>query len=398
MSRGRCTKRVVAVLVSFAFAVVGLSSLSTASASTKAASSGSGLTVASFTNDFAAMKTLTSLAKKGKGKVVALLPDTQSSARYVQYDEPFLTQAFEAAGLSSDDFQVQNAQGSAQTMQTQAEAAITNGASVLLIDPLDSGSGAAIQSNAASKGVKTIDYDRLTLNGSASYYVSFDNVKVGTRIGQGFVDCVAAWNVKKPQVLIMNGDPEDNNATLFNKGYTAVLAPKFKSGAYKKVAEPAGTWNNQQALTNFQQQYTAHKNINAVVTPNDGVANSVISGLKTLQIKPKTFPTTGQDATLEGLQNVLAGYQCMTVYKPIYQEAQAAVALALYLRAGQKPPSGLVNGATDNEVTKVPSALLNPIIVDTKNIQTTVVKDDFVDVAALCAGSLAAACTAAGIS
>ena len=295
------------------------------------------------------MKTLTSLAKKGKGKVVALLPDTQSSARYVQYDEPFLTQAFEAAGLSSDDFQVQNAQGSAQTMQTQAEAAITNGASVLLIDPLDSGSGAAIESNAASKGVKTIDYDRLTLNGSASYYVSFDNVKVGTRIGQGFVDCVTAWNVKKPQVLIMNGDPTDNNATLFNKGYTAVLAPKFKSGAYKKVAEPAGTWNNQQALTNFQQQYTAHNNINAAITPNDGVANSVISGLKTLQIQPKTFPTTGQDATLEGLQNILAGYQCMTVYKPIYQEAQAAVALALYLRAGQKPPSGLVNGATDND-------------------------------------------------
>ena len=191
MSRGRSTKRVVALLASFTFAVVGLGSLSTASsASTKAASSASGLTVASFTNDFSAMKKLTSLAKKGKGKVVALLPDTQSSARYVQYDEPFLTQAFEAAGLSSDDFQVQNAQGSAQTMQTQAEAAITNGASVLLIDPLDSGSGAAIQSNAASKGVKTIDYDRLTLNGSASYYVSFDNVKVGTRIGQGFVDCV----------------------------------------------------------------------------------------------------------------------------------------------------------------------------------------------------------------
>jgi D-xylose transport system substrate-binding protein len=177
-----------------------------------------------------------------------------------------------------------------------------------------------------------------------------------------------------------------------------VLAPKFKSGAYKKVAEPAGTWNNQQALTNFQQQYTAHNNINAAITPNDGVANSVISGLKTLQIQPKTFPTTGQDATLAGLQNILAGYQCMTVYKPIYQEAQAAVALAMYLRAGQKPPSGLVNGATDNKSSKVPSALLNPIIVDTKNIQTTVVKDDFVDVSSLCAGALASACTAAGIS
>ncbi len=141
--------------------------------------------------------------------------------------------------------------------------------------------------------------------------------------------------MKSPQVLIMNGDPTDNNAKLFNQGYTAVLKPKFKSGEYKKVAEPAGTWDNQKALTTFQQQYTAHPNINAAVTPNDGVGNSVISALKTLQVPPKRFPTTGQDATLEGLQNVLAGYQCMTVYKPIYEEAQAAATLALYLRAGK---------------------------------------------------------------
>jgi D-xylose transport system substrate-binding protein len=362
-----------------------------------AQSSGSTVGVTSFTSDFSAMKKLQDLAGQGKGKVVALLPDTQSSARYVQYDEPFLNQAFAAAGLSSDDYQVQNAQGSAQTMQTQAEAAITNGASVLLIDPLDSGSGAAIEADAKSKGVATIDYDRLTLNGDASYYVSFDNVKVGRAIGQGFVDCVSAWGVTKPQVLIMNGDPTDNNAKLFNQGYTAVLKSKFKSGAYKKVAEPAGTWDNQKALTNFQQAYTAHPNINAAVTPNDGVANSVISGLKTLQIPAKKFPTTGQDATLEGLQNILSGYQCMTVYKPIYQEAQAAAALALYLRANKKPPSALVNGKTNNKKTNVPSALLTPINVTTDNMASTVVKDNFVSASDLCSGSLASACTAAGI-
>src|SRR4051812_26598870 len=187
------------------------------------------------TSDFSAMAKLKSLAQKGKGKVAVLLPDTQSSARYVQFDEPYLTKAFETAGLSQNDFSVQNAQGSTQTMQTQAEAAITNGASVLVVDPLDSGSGAAIESNAKAKGVATIDYDRLTLNGSSSYYVSFDNVKVGRAIGQGFVDCVSAWKVAKPQVLIMDGDPTDNNAKLFNQGYTAVLKPRFKSGDYKKV-------------------------------------------------------------------------------------------------------------------------------------------------------------------
>src|SRR5690348_7459908 len=198
------------------------------------------------------------IVAKGEGKVAVLLPDTQSSRRYVQYDATFLTRAYEAAGLSASDFQVQNAQGSPSTMSTQADAAITNGASVLLVDPLDSGSGAAIEQNAAAKGVKTIDYDRLTLNGSSTYYVRFDNVNVGKLIGQGFVDCGQAWNVSKPQVLVMDGDPTDNNASLFSQGYHSVLAPKFSDGSYTKVAEPAGTWDNQKALTTFQQQYQAH--------------------------------------------------------------------------------------------------------------------------------------------
>jgi D-xylose transport system substrate-binding protein len=398
MSLGRAARRAVALATGIVLALGAVGTLSTAgSAATKAAGSASSLNVKSFTSDFAAMASLKSVAKKGKGKVVVLLPDTQSSARYVQYDAPLLTRAFKAAGLSGDDIQVQNAQGSAQTMQTQADAAITNGASVLLIDSLDSGSGAAIESNAESKGVKTIDYDRLTLNGASSYYVSFNNVGVGKTIGQGLINCITSWGVKNPQVMIMDGAATDNNATLFNQGYTSVLKPKFKAGTYKKVAEPAGTWDNQTALTNFQQQYTAHPNINAVITPNDGVANAVISGLKTLQIKPKTFPTTGQDATVQGLQNVLTGYQCMTVYKPIYQEAQAAAALALFVRANQKPPSGLVNAKSDNHSKQVSSALLIPISVNSQNMASTVVKDQFVSASDLCAGSVASACAAAGI-
>ena len=299
--------------------------------------------------------------------------------------------------MPTSDFQVENAQGSASTMQTQAEAAITNGASVLVIDPLDSGSGAAIEQNATQKGVKVIDYDRITLNGSAAYYVSFDNVQVGKLIGQGFEDCVTAWAVAKPQVLIMDGDPTDNNATLFSQGYHAVLDPKFADGTYTKVDEPAGTWDNQKALTNFQQAYTAHSNINAVVTPNDGVGNAVVSGLKTLNIPAKKVPTTGQDATLQGLQNILGDYQCMTVYKPIYLEAQATVALALFLRAGQKPSSALVNKTTNNKSTDVPSVLLAPVSVTTKNMNDTVVKDGFVQASDLCAG-YTAQCTAAGIT
>src|SRR4249920_2675632 len=159
---------------------------------------------AAFTADFSLMKTLAPLAAEGKGLVGVLLPDTTTSARYVEFDAPYLKQAFEAAGLKSDQYKIDNAQGSASTMQQQAEADITAGATVLLVDPLDPGAGAAIESNAESKGVKVIDYDRLVTGGPADrYYVSFDNVQVGKLIGQGEVDCISAWNVKNPNILLM---------------------------------------------------------------------------------------------------------------------------------------------------------------------------------------------------
>ena len=354
-----------------------------------------------FTADFSLMKQLTGLAAQGQGKIGVLLPDTTTSTRYVQYDAPYLKQAFETAGLSSDQFTIQNAQGSASTMQTQADAMISGGASVLLVDPLDPGSGAAIEAKAEAAGAKVIDYDRLVTGGPADrYYVSFDNVKVGELIGQGEVDCITGWNVSKPNILVMNGDPSDNNAKLFAQGYHSVLDPKFDDGSYVKVGEPAGTWTPSVAATTFQQQWTAHKNINAVVTPNDDNANAVIAVLKSSKIPAKSFPTTGQDASLPGLQNILTGYQCGTVYKPIYLEAQAAAALALYLRAGVTPPTTLVNAkTTDTEISKdIASVYTTPIWVTSENMNDTVVKDGAVTKEKLCGGEVASACTDAGIS
>jgi len=372
-----------------------------ASASPSSSASVPQIDAAAFTSDFALMKQLTGLASQGKGKIGVLLPDTTTSTRYVQYDAPYLKQAFETAGLSADQFTIQNAQGSASTMQTQADAMISSGASVLLVDPLDPGSGAAIESKAEAAGAKVIDYDRLVTGGPADrYYVSFDNVKVGSLIGQGEVDCLTAWNVSKPNILVMNGDPSDNNAKLFAQGYHSVLDPKFTDGSYVKVGEPAGTWTPSVAATTFQQQQTAHKNINAVVTPNDDNANAVISVLKSNKTPAKTFPTTGQDASLPGLQNILTGYQCGTVYKPIYLEAQAAAALALYLRAGVTPPTTLVNAkTTDTKIGKdIASVYTTPIWVTSENMNDTVVKDGAVTTEKLCAGAVASACTAAGIS
>jgi D-xylose transport system substrate-binding protein len=285
-------------------------------------------------------------------------------------------------------------------MQTQAEADITAGATVLLVDALDSGSGAAIESNAAAKGVKVIDYDRLVQGGPKDrVYVSFDNVKVGRLIGTGEVSCIKQWNVRKPNILVMNGDPTDNNATLFAQGYNGVLNPLFSNGTYVKVGEPAGTWDPQKAQTTFSQQYTAHPNINAVVTPNDDNANAVVAYLQSKSIPARTFPTTGQDASLTGLQNILKGYQCGTVYKPIYLEAQAAAAAALYLRAGHAIPKALTNGVTKDSSnnTVVKSSLLTPTWVTTANMANTVVKDKAVSVKDLCTSSVQSACKQAGI-
>ena len=192
------------------------------------ASGPSNISTSSFTNNFSVMKEFKSLAAAGKGKVAAILPDTVSSTRYVEFDQPDITKALQTAGLSSSQYVVQNALGSDATQLTDAQTDISNGATVLLVDPLDSGVGTQIETYAKSRGVKVIDYDRLTLGGSRAYYVSFNNVKVGQVMGQGLVSCVSAWHISKPQVVVMHGAVTDNNATLFAQGYDGVINKYFK--------------------------------------------------------------------------------------------------------------------------------------------------------------------------
>ncbi|HEX6451551.1 MAG TPA: substrate-binding domain-containing protein [Trebonia sp.] len=402
---GRAGLAAAAAASAAALLIAGCSSSSSSSSAASGGSGGSSggstasISLSQLNNSFSAMSALTSVASAGKGSVAVILPDTTSSTRYVEFDAPYLKQAFTAAGLSSSDLTVENALGQDATQFSDAQTAITKGASVLVVDPLDSGVGSHIESYAKSHGVAVIDYDRLTLGGTRSYYVSFDNVKVGQVMGQGLVSCVSDWGVKSPNVIVMKGAPTDNNATLFAQGYDGVLQSNFSSGKWKDVSNPAGTWDPPTALSEFQQQYTAHKNINAALIPNDENGAPIIHYLQGQGIKPKTFPTTGQDATLTGLQNILAGYQCGTVYKPIYLEAQAAAALALYVRAGKTPPSSLVNGSVQDTQahTTVPSVLLNPEWVTAKNMNSTVIADKFVPASQLCKG-YTAACTAAGIS
>jgi len=394
------------VAAALAVAACGSSNSTTTTNTSTSSSSSSGsvpsISASSFNLSFSAMSALKSLAAQGKGKIAAILPDTTSSTRYVEFDAPYLKKAALAAGLPASDIIIQNAQGSDATFVTDAQSDITNGASVLLIDPENSGTGVTVQRYAKAHGVQVVDYDRLTLGAppNTADYVSFNNVHVGQLIGQGFVSCVSAWHVSHPNVVVMYGSVTDNNATLFGQGYNSVLAPLFASGKYTLVTKTAGTWIPTDALTEFQGALTAHKTINSAVIPNDENGAPIISYLRSHGIKPKTFPTTGQDATLTGLQNILAGYQCGTVYKPIYLEAQAAVALAMYLRAGKPAPSSLVNATSVDPTThnSVPSVLLTPEWVTPANMASTVVKDNFVPASQICTSQYASACKAAGIS
>jgi D-xylose transport system substrate-binding protein len=357
------------------------------------------ISATSFTQDFSAMTKLKSVAAAGKGSIGVLLPDTVTSARYVEFDAPLLTKAFQLAGLSSSQFSVQNAHGSNSTQFTQAQADITNGASVLIVDPFSTGVGAQIEKYGKQHGVAVIDYDRLTLGGDRSYYISFDNVKVGKLIGQGFATCLKAWHISKPDFIKMVGDPTDNNATLFNQGYTSVIKA---NPSWKQAAAPPGTWDPPTALREFTQALTANPSVNSAIIPNDENAAPIISYLKNHGHKAKTFPITGQDATSVGLQNILSGYQCGTAYKPVYLEAQAAAAVALYVRDKQKPPADLVNGKvpdTQESGTEVPSVLLTPEWVTPTNMAATVVKDGSVPAKQICTSPAPVKeCKAAGIS
>ena len=372
-----------------------------ASSSSGGSSSTPSISVSSFDNSFSALAALKSIGASGKGKVAAILPDTTSSTRYVEFDQPDLKKALMAAGVPASDIIIQNAGGSDSQFYADAQSDITKGASIILSDPEDSGTGAKVEQYANAHGAKVIDYDRLTLGGSRPYYVSFNNVTVGKVMAKGLVSCVAAEGVKSPKVIFMRGDPTDNNATLFHQGSADVLNPLFKSGKWKLEATPAGTWTPTTAQSEFEQAFTAHSTANAALIPNDENGAPIITYLKSKGVKATAFPTTGQDATLTGLQNVLSGYQCGTVYKPIYQEASAAAALAVYLRAGKTPPSSLLNGSAVDVMEhnkQVPSVLLQPIWVTPKNMNATVIKDNFVPASQLCKGSYAAECKKAGIT
>ncbi|MBC7870763.1 MAG: substrate-binding domain-containing protein [Chitinophagaceae bacterium] len=323
------------------------------------------------------------------GSIAVLLPDSASSARWEADDRRFFEQAFDAAGV---EYTISNAEGDAQTQITQAEQAITNGARVILLVNLDSGSGAAIIELARASDVAVIDYDRLTIEGpGADFYVSFDNESVGRLQGEGLVAAVEAAGLENPNVAVLNGSPTDNNATLFANGYRSVIDPLFDSGDWTLVdAQSVPDWDNQQALVIFEQILTAAGGeVDAAVAANDGLAGAVIAALENQGLP--YIPVTGQDATVGGIQNILAGRQSMTVYKAIKAEAEAAAALAVAILNGEDT-SAMATGVVNNGTNDVPSVLLVPVSVTIDNIAETVIADGFRTWEEICVGDFEQYC------
>ena len=329
--------------------------------------------------------------------VGVILPDATTSPRWEANDKPSLSAAFDAAGVSYD---IQNAQGDTAKFGQLCDQMIGEGVKVLMIVNLDSDSGAACLKKATDAGVQSIDYDRLTLGGGASYYVSFDNVVVGQLQGEGLIAALDAQGKTKANIVFVNGAATDNNATLFKEGYAAALQPKIDSGDYTLVGDQSGEWDATKAGNVFEQMYTDNGGkIDGAITANDTMAGGVIARLKAAGVEGKV-PVTGQDASVEGLQNILLGFQAGTVYKDTNLEADAASKLAIALIQGDTAAAdALVTGTVADSVTgaDVPSVLATPVWI-TQDTVKDVIADGFQSAADVCAGPVAKACTEFGVS
>ncbi|MEV6877304.1 substrate-binding domain-containing protein [Amycolatopsis sp. NPDC051128] len=330
------------------------------------------------------------------GKVGVILPETASSARWEAFDKPMLQAALSAQGFEAD---VQNAQGDAQKFATLADGFISSGVKALIIAPADPAVGASVEAKAKAAGIPVIDYDRPSLGGSADYYVSFDNEKVGQLQGQAMAEALKS----KPGagVVQIEGAPTDNNATLFTKGQESVLDPLYAAGTLKRIQkQPINDWDNQLGGTTFEQIFTNNGGkVDGVVAANDGLAGAVITVLKRNGLNGKV-PVTGQDATADGLMAIMRGEQYMTVFKPIKEEAEATAKLAAALVKGDKAgadaiATGKLHDPKNNRDIK--SVLLTPKTILEKDIKI-VVTEGYVKATEICGGELAAKCSSLGIT
>ncbi len=325
--------------------------------------------------------------KAAGGDVCVLFPDPATSIRWVHYDAPAMKSALKAAGVTA---QIYNADGDAQKQKAQADQCLASGAKVIVEVAIDAGSAAAIEKEAKAKGVPSIDYDRQTKGGVASIYVSFDGRAVGVLQGKGVVNGLKADGKysQHPVVAEVNGGSTDANSFLFKGGYDSVLKPLYANGTFKKGPDQfVPGWDNQKAGTIFDQMLVKTGNkIDAVASANDGLASSVVADLKAHGLGP--IPLSGQDATPQGFQNIISGWQTMTVWKDTRKLAKAAAKAAIQLIKGQKLTT---TGTVANGSAKEPAFIIPPVALYKSNWKQ-IITSGFLKKSDICVGTYAKYC------
>jgi D-xylose transport system substrate-binding protein len=325
------------------------------------------------------------------GKIAFLLPESKT-ARYETQDRPLFEKKVKEL-CASCQIVYSNADQDASKQQQQAEAALTQGVKVMVLDPVDGAAAAAIVNQANSKNVPVISYDRLLLNSKPDYYVEFNSPSVGKAQGQALVDKLKQ-DGKKGSIIMINGAPTDNNAKLFKQGAHSVI----DSSGFKVAKEyDTPDWSPDKAQSEMEQAITAvgKGKFVGVYAANDGTAGGAIAAMKSAGIDPKTIPTTGQDAEVAGIQRILAGEQYMTVYKPLKPLAEKAAEWAVMLAQGKKPADA--SDTENNGKIDVPTIKLDVVAVTADKVKSTVIKDGFWKPSEICTGSYKSACAKYGI-
>jgi D-xylose transport system substrate-binding protein len=322
----------------------------------------------------------------GSADICVLLPDPKSSVRWETQDRPAFVAAFKKANVS---YVMTNADGSAQKQKTQADQCLANGAKVVILVSLDKGSSIAIEAAARSRDAKVIEYDRQVIGGTSEIYISFDGKAVGVLQGKGVVAGLKAKGLytKKPVVAELHGGQTDNNSFLFKSGYESILNPLYKNGTLKKGPQQfTPGWDNQKAGTIFEQMLVkTSNNIQGVAAANDGLANAVVVALKARKLKP--IALSGQDATEQGVQNIISGWQTMTVWKDTRKSATATAVAAVALLKGQKPKT---TGTVKNGSKTLPAYIIPPVSITKANYK--ILFNGYLKRSKVCIGTYAKYC------
>jgi D-xylose transport system substrate-binding protein len=330
----------------------------------------------------------------GGAKIALLLPETKTT-RYEEQDRPNFERRVKELCENCEVIYA-NANQDPAKQQQQAEAAITQGAKVIVISAVDVASAGAIVERAKQSDVAVIAYGRLIPDADIDYYVSIDPFRVGQQQAQVQMDAIKQDGESGPRVVMINGAPTDSNSKPYKDGATQVLK---EEGAKIVKSFDTPDWSPDKAQQQMEQTITSLGNdgFDAVYVANDGMAGGAIAALKGAQIDPASRFVTGQDAELAGVQRILAGEQLMTVYQPIIDIAETSAELAVPIAQGEEPPADLAKDKVDNGAKQVPSVLLDTIAIRPDNIDSTLVKDGFLDVSEICTGKYVQHCKEAGL-